>query len=135
MRKLKIGLLIVLTAAVFLACKKSSSGGGNVDEENLVIALDPDPGSTIVQSLGASYPFNILIQSKMPPTGVDIDISCKKESDNTIVFSQKLQTSLSSTAVSINSLPFNEITIATIVVKSKSKPANASTKTFRLVKK
>lgn len=137
MRIIKYSLLILVFIVAGTGCKKSPSGGGGgvINEENLIIAIDPDPGNTIAQSLGSNYSFNILVQSKMPTLGVTIDISCKKESDNTVVFSQSLQSTISLVNATINGLPFNEVCIATINVKSKSTATNTALKTFRVVKK
>lgn len=134
---LKNLLLIFLFAAVSIGCKKGSSGGGGgtVTEDPLSIAIDPDPGNSIAISLGTNYSFNILIQSKMPAQGVSVDISCKKEIDNSVVFSATLQSTTSTVPVIISNLPFNEVTIVTINVKSKSTPTNTASKTFRLAKK
>ena len=137
MRIIKHILLLLVFIAVSTGCKKSSSGGGGgvVNEENLIIAIDPDPGNTIAQSLGSNYTLNILVQSRMPALGVTIDINCKKESDNTAVFSQSLQSTTSPVMATINGLPFNEVTIVTITIKSRSTSTNTASKTFRLVKK
>ncbi len=138
MRVIKNILCILVFIFLSTGCKKSSSGGGGgggVTEENLIIALNPDPGNTIAQSLGSDYSFSILVQSRMPALGVTIDISCKKESDNSVVFSQTLQSTTSPIPVTIIGLPFNEVCIVTINVKSKSTATNTASKTFRLVKK
>ncbi len=134
---LKNVLLILLFAAVAIGCKKGSSGGGGstVNEDPLIIAIDPDPGNSVAISLGSNYSFNILIQSKMPAQGVSVDISCNKEIDNSVVYSATLQSTVSTVPVIISNLPFNEVTIVTLNVKSKSTPTNTASKTFRLAKK
>ena len=137
MRIIKYILLLLVFIAISTGCKKSATGGGGgvVNEENLIITIDPDPGNTIAQSLGSNYTFNILVQSRMPALGVTIEINCKKESDNTAVFSQSLQSTTSPVMATINGLPFNEVTIVAITVKSRSTTTNTASKTFRLVKK
>lgn len=138
MHIIKVSLLILLSITVGMGCKKSSSGGGGgstAKEENLIIAIDPDPGSSFAQSLSINYTFSILVQSRMPASGVIIEISCKKESDNSVVFSQSLQSTITSLSTAINNLPFNEMTIVTITVTSKNTPTNTASKTFRLIKK
>jgi hypothetical protein len=137
MSNLKSVFLFFLFAAISVGCKKGSSGGGGntTNEDPLVIAIDPDPGNSIAVSLGSNYSFNILIQSKMPSQGVSVDIRCNKELDNSSVFSATVQSSASPVPVIITNLPFNEVTVVTIDVKSKSTPTNTAYKTFRLAKK
>ncbi len=103
-------------------------------EENLVIALDPDPGSTTVKSLGASYDFKVIIQSKMPAQGVSVNVSYKKDSDNSVIFSQTLESTTTPVSVTVNNITADVGTV-TVTVTSKSKPANTATRTFKLVLK
>ncbi len=103
-------------------------------EENLVIALDPDPGSTTVKSFGASYDFKVIIQSKMPAQGVSINVSYKKDSDNSVIFSQTLESTTTPVSVTVNNITADVGTV-TVTVTSKSKPANTATRTFKLVLK
>jgi hypothetical protein len=71
----------------------------------------------------------------MPPQGVDVNVTYKKDADNTVVFSQDLQTSASQLTVTINDIPLNETGTVTVNVTSKSKPTNTATKTFKLIRK
>ncbi len=103
-------------------------------EENLVIALDPDPGSTTVKSFGASYEFKVIIQSKMPAQGVSINISYRKDSDNSVIFSQTLESTTTPVSITVNNITADVGTV-TVTVTSKTKPANTATKTFKLVLK
>ncbi len=103
-------------------------------EENLVIALDPDPGSTIVKSFGASYEFKVIIQSKVPAQGVTINISYRKDSDNSVIFSQTLESTTTPVSITVNNITADVGTV-TVTVTSKTKPANTATKTFKLVLK
>lgn len=126
---LYIGILLIT------ACSNKGGGGTSIEEENLVVVIEPDPGSTIARALGATYDFRVVVQSKMPPQGVDINITYRKDSDNSIIFSQTLTTSNATTNVTINNIPLVDIGTVTVTVTSKSKPTNTATKTFKLARK
>lgn len=133
-KKVQFLALLVMVPFLFFYCSKKG-GTTTGQEENLIIAIDPDPGSAVAKALGASYEVKLTIQSKMPPQGVDVTVVYKKDSDNSIIFSQALQTSSSPLTLTINNVPFNDVGTVTIEVKSKSKPANTASKTFKLVRK
>ena len=59
----------------------------------------------------------------------------RKDSDNTVIFSQTLQTTSSPVNFTVTQIPLNEIGTVTVEVKSKSKPTNVATKSFKLVRK
>lgn len=138
MIKSKNVLIFSLIACfIFTGCSKSSSGGGNttVQEENLSISIDPDPGTAVAASLGASYDFKINIKSKMPPSGVKIDIDCTRDSDNSSVFTQSLNNSTSSVNVSVGNLVGGVLCTAKITVTSVSKSSNTASLSFKLARK
>lgn len=133
-----IRFLFLLVAASMMLFSTACNDGGNKPtevEENLVIAIDPNPGSAIATALGATYTFKVTITSKMPSQGVDITTTYRKDSDNTQIFSQTLQTSSSPVNITVTGIPFNEVGTVTVEVKSKSKSTNTATKTFKLVRK
>ena len=138
-------ILLSFFAWVIAACSKSSggSGGGGTPppaaEENLVIALNPDPGSTTtpVRSTSATYSINVVIQSKLPPLGVEVKWTYKKDSDGSIISQSTtpIVGTASPIAITITNLPLNEVGTVEIEVTSRSKATNKATKTFKLVRK
>ncbi len=133
---IKIFALVVFLACCFTDCgKKGGTNPPAPTEENLVIALNPDPGTTVVKSLGTTYDFQVVIQSKMPAQGVEITVVYRKDSDNSIIFSQTYQVTTSPLNVTITNVPQNEIGTVTVTVTSKSKPTNTASKTFKLTRK
>ena len=137
-------LLLSFFAWVIAACSKSSGGNGGgtpppVAEENLVVALNPDPGSTTtpVRSTSATYSINVVIQSKMPSLGVEVKWTYKKDSDGSLISgsSNPITATASPVTVTITNLPLNEVGTVEIVVTSRAKPSNTVTKTFKLVRK
>jgi len=143
MKKIKVITAISLLVCIsFLSCSKSSSGGGGggggggtVTEENLSISIDPDPGITVATSLGAVYDFKINIKSKMPASGVKIDIACTKDADNSNVFSQSLNNSVTPINTSVSNLVAGVLCTVKITVTSVNKPGNTASLNFKVARK
>jgi hypothetical protein len=127
-------LFVSLFSLLLGSCYVDNGDEGMVGEQNLVVALDPTPG-TLVQTLGTTYNFKVLVQSQMPAQGVTVSVVYRQDSDDTIVFSQNYTTTTSPLDVAITNIPFNEVGTVTIVVTSKTKTDNTVTKTFKLVRK
>ena len=119
------------------SCSKGSSGGEDTpasQEANLIISFNPSPAGGLNQTMGATYTFNVVVQSAMPAQGVTIKVDYVKDSGG-LVFSQTQTSTAASIPVTINSIPFNEVGTVTVVVTSVSKPSNTVTRTFKLVRK
>jgi len=131
--------LVLFVFSFFLSTACNDKGGGTtppvVAEENLVISIEPDPGATVVKALGATFDFKLNIISKIPPQGVTITVTYKKDSDNTTLFSQTLQSSSTPVNISISNIPQNDVGTVIITVTSKSKASNTATKSFKLTRK
>ena len=69
-----------LLAAVLLSCLLFSCTPDTPKEEeqNLVITVDPDPGSTVAKAFGSTYTFKLVITTKMPEQGADVTVDFKK---------------------------------------------------------
>ena len=140
--KAAIKLSFVLLFILFqYSCEKSGGSDGGTPtpaEENLVITLDPEPGSTTtpVRVTGATYTFNVVVQSAMPPQGVDVKTEFKKDSDGTTIFQNTTSSATNKTIpVTINNIPLNEQGTVTVTVTSKSKASNTVSRTFKLLRK
>jgi hypothetical protein len=91
--------------------------------------------TTVFAVVGTSQLLNANITSTLPKDGVTIDVSVKKKSDNTVVFASNLSSSAASNPVTVTGLTGGTLCVATIIVTSKSKSTNTSTKTFELAAK
>ncbi len=135
--KIKTFVYVLILSLLIFSCSKN--GGSNPPlppaEENLSIGIDPDPGIGTAKALGASYDFKLLINSKMPSQGVEGTIVFKKEVDNSVISSQNVTGSISPINITINSIALNEVGVVSIDIKSKSKPSNTASKTFKLSRK
>jgi hypothetical protein len=85
--------------------------------------------------VGTSQLMNANITSTLPKDGVTIDVTVRKKSDNSVVFTTSLSSSAASNPVTVTGLTGGTLCVATIVVTSKSKSSNTSTKTFELAAK
>lgn len=137
-RKTKAIAFTLILPLLIVSCSKG--GGDNPPpnppaEENLVISIDPDPGAAGAKALGASYAFKLLINSKMPEKGVEGTVVFRKESDNSLLSSQNIQTLTSPLDITVSNIAVSEVGIVTIDIKSKSKPSNTASKTFKLSRK
>lgn len=134
----KINLLAFILPLLIISCSKGGGGGDNPPppaEENLVIAIDPDPGASIAKAVGANYDFKLKINSKMPNQGVEGTVEFRKELDNSLISSQNISGTTSPINITISSIAFNEVGVVTVNVKSKSKPSNTANKSFKLTRK
>jgi hypothetical protein len=91
--------------------------------------------SAVFPVVGASLAVNANITSTLPKDGVTIDVSVKKKSDNTVVFTSSLSSSTASNPVTVTGLTPGTLCVATITVTSKSKASNSALKTFELASK
>ena len=136
--RIKTAAIVLLFVSMLLGCSKG--GGGNnppppPTEENLSIGIDPDPGADFAKALGATYDFKVLVKSKMPAQGVEGTVEFRKESDNTLISSQNITGTTTPINVTISNIAVNEVGVVKIDLKSKSKPANTTSKTFKLHRK
>jgi hypothetical protein len=141
---------IIALSAIVLSFAGCSKGGDSpsptptpppvvITESDIAFRVDVSGTevnySTVFPVVGTSQALNANITSTLPKDGVTIDISVKKKSDNAVVFSTNLSSSTASNPVTVTGLTGGTLCVATIVVTSKSKPSNTSTKTFELVAK
>ena len=91
--------------------------------------------NTVFPVVGTSLILNANITSTLPKDGVTIDVSVKKKSDNTVVFTSSLSSSTASNPVTVTGLTPGTLCVATITVTSKSKASNSALKTFELASK
>ena len=91
--------------------------------------------SNVFAVVGTSIQMNANITSALPKDGVTIDISVRKKLDNAVVFSSNLSSSAASNPFTVTGLTGGTLCVATIIVTSKSKSTNTSTKSFELAAK
>lgn len=135
--KKNIPLFLILLFSVFITgCKKSTPA--EPAEEDLKLSTNPTIGSEIIGALSENYSFKLIINSKPPKSGVKIEFSVKNDINNTISFTQSLQTSSNSVNaidIQINNLIPGNLYTATLDVTSLSKPTNKAQFVFKIARK
>ncbi|TRZ77524.1 MAG: hypothetical protein D4R94_02700 [Chitinophagaceae bacterium] len=141
-------ILLVALPFMLIACSKGGDSPAPVTPP-VVIVPEADiafkieiPASTeidytkIYGAIGGSQAINVNITSALPKDGVTIDVKVNKDVDNTSVFTNNItSTTAASNAITISSLSPGVLSTATVVVTSKTKSANTSTKTFKIAAK
>jgi hypothetical protein len=126
---------------VLLFAGSCSKGGGETappPEPTLSIATDPNPGGSVATALSATYPFKLLINSAAPSTGVKIDITQTRDLDNTVVFTQSLETTNATTKsvdLSLQNLTPGILYTIKVDVTSKTTATNRASTNFKLARK
>jgi hypothetical protein len=104
-------------------------------EENLVFSIDPDPGSGVAVALSGTYVFKVTIGSKLTTSGVKVDLTTKKDADNSTVDSKSLDSNSPGIDLSTGTLNPGILCTVTITVTSKATPTNTATKSFKVARK
>lgn len=137
----KIFLMFIVAAAVASSCGKPKTPTPTPPnppvevEENIVFTLDPDPGTTTVTALAGTHSFKVNVTSKLPSTGVSIDITTKKESDGSVLESKNIKSTVAANDVSIGTLVSGVLYNVTVSVASQKTATNNATKTFKIARK
>ena len=129
----------VFAILVMMACSKagdtSTPPPAPTPEATIEFSIDPDPGTSIFASLGASQSIAVNISSKLPTTGVTIDVKTTKDSDGTTVSSSSVASNTAKNTVSIDNLVSGVLCTTTVTVTSKSKADNSALKSFKIARK
>lgn len=143
----KIGVLAFAASVFFLAgCSKGGDSPAPtpptpqpVAEADIAFRVDIAGSevnySAVFPVVGTSQLMNVNITSALPKDGVTVDVTVRRKADNTTVFTTNLSSSAVSNSVTVTGLTGGTLCVATIVVTSKTKSSNTSTKTFELAAK
>jgi hypothetical protein len=138
MKKIVVLFGLLMCVCLFYGCKKGGGGGGGnpSNEANLVVEIDPANGTVQAASLG---PFNlkITITSAMPPNGVKIEISSKKDdgSGSAAFFTSSSNTSTGVSNFNITNTPGGVQCLVEVKVTSLSKSSNQWLGSYRYSRK
>ncbi|HUR66240.1 MAG TPA: hypothetical protein VMZ03_07795 [Chitinophagaceae bacterium] len=134
-------MLLICAGAILVSsgCKKNSGGGGGgggTSEANLAVTTNPSNGSVQAPSIGP-FDLAVTITSVMPPSGVKIEVTAKKDDGTNPppFFSQTVNTSVATTLFSITNTPLLTQCIVEIKVTSLTKSTNTWTGSYRYSRK
>lgn len=130
--------LICLGLAVG-SCKKN---GGTAPpppppvEDNIAFSIEPDPGSNIVTSSTATYPYTVKLTSKIPANGIHVDYATQLDTDNANpTFTRESSTTATSYSLTTSNLESGKLYKVTVKVTSQKTSTNTLTKTFKVARK
>ena len=104
-------------------------------EENIVFSIEPDPGTGVAVAIGGTYGFKVNITSKLPGSGVKLDLTTKKDADNSMIDSKSLDSNSPGIDLSTGTLSPGILCTVTVVVTSKTTATNTVTKSFKVARK
>lgn len=139
------GITILMFAIILASCGKK---GGSTPtppsppppppvevEENIAFSLDPDPGSTTATALSGTYSFKVTLSSKMPSSGISIDITTKQDNNGNTIDSKNVKSTVAANDISTGTLTSGVLYNVSVVVTSQKTSTNTSTKTFKVARK
>ena len=139
MRRLLISVFVSAAVVFGLggSCGKGSDPAPNPGEANLQVTLTPPNGSTQPAAPQTTFPLTVTVTSTMPPQGVQIDVSAKKDdgSSDPAFFTASQTTSNPVTNFTITNTPVNVVCIVNVTVTSKTKATNKWIGNFRYSRK
>jgi hypothetical protein len=137
---MKKWFLLSSLGALFLlgviACgKDNGGGGGGSTEDKLVASLTPAVGSVQPPALGPDFSVQVAISSKMPASGVKVEVSAKPEAGGTAFFSTQGNTSAATNNYTITGTPINVASIVEVKITSLTQSTNTWTGSYRYSRK
>jgi hypothetical protein len=106
-------------------------------EENIAFSIEPDPGSTIVSSSTATYPYTVKVTSNIKPSnGIHVDYATQLDTDNSNpTFTRESSTTATSYSLTTSNLESGKLYKVTVKVTSQKTSTNTLTKTFKVARK
>jgi len=127
--------ILFLSMAVFAliaspACKKKK--GNDSNETRLTVQTTPAAGTTDAPAPGPDFPLIVQVTSAMPPSGIKIAVTSKKDGSGGAPFFNFSQNSTSaSNNITIASTPATTTCLVSITVTSLSDPNNVWNGSYR----
>jgi hypothetical protein len=137
--KIKHTIIRIILFSFLLSCSKDNSNQNSSSsespDENISFTIDPDPGSIVAIALSSTYSFKINVTSKITSKGLKIEVITKKESDNSIIESKQLTSTVPNIDVTIETLSPGVLSNVTIIITSGKTASNSLSKSFKVARK
>jgi hypothetical protein len=135
----RISLLLLYCALVITAlssCKKSGGDdtGGGTTEETLSVEISP-AGPVEAAAPGPDFPLKVTLKSKMPSSGIKIDVLAKPDAGGAAYFTTSKTTSSAVSDFIITGTPSGVICTVQVTVVSVIKPTNMWSTSYKYSKK
>jgi hypothetical protein len=134
-----LSIFFISSILISSGCKKGGGGGGGggTNEANLAVTLNPPNGSVQAPANGPNFDLTVTITSTMPPNGVKIEITAKKDDGTN---PPPFFTSTNNTTTSVNNYvitntPATTACVVDVKVTSLTKPTNTWTGQYRYSRK
>jgi len=123
--------LAVIALIATPACKKSKNSSNN-SEARLTVQITPANGTTDAPAPGPDFPLLIQITSAMPPSGIKIQVTAKKDgSADPAFFTSSPNSTMATNNIMIKGTPATVICLVNITITSLSDPTNVWNGSYR----
>lgn len=134
-----LSLFFFSSLLIASGCKKSGGGGGGggTNEANLAVTLNPPNGSVQAPASGPNFDLTVTITSTMPPSGVKIEITAKKDDGTNPApfFTNTNNSSNGTNNYTITGTPATTACVVDVKVTSLTKATNVWTGQYRYSRK
>jgi hypothetical protein len=139
----KFSLFIAALCIFAISCSKGGDSAPTppapkppAQETQVAFSITQDPGTgNILGVVGTAQPINIRVSSAIPTAGVNIEVTVRKDADNSVVFTNTASTIATDNTINITGLTPGVLCTVTVTVTSKSTASNTKLATFKLAAK
>ncbi len=139
----KFKLFIAALTLFAISCSKGGDTAPSppapkppAQESQVAFSITQDPGTgNILGVVGTAQPINIKVSSTLPTAGINIEVTVRKDADNSVVFTNTASTMATDNTINITGLTPGVLCTATVTVTSKSTASNTKIATFKLAAK
>jgi hypothetical protein len=131
MKKIILGLSVLLVFAVTVSCKKKKDGGGDrCGEQEIKVTTTPANGVTDPPQPGTDFPMYVKIET-MPVGGATITVTAKADGSSSPYFTTTIDNALEANNLTITKTPPGVTCIVETIVTSKTCNTNQWKGSFR----
>ena len=137
----KFKLFIVAVSIFAVACSKGGDSPAPTPtptptESPITFSVTQDPGTgNILGVVGTAQTINVRLTSTLPTAGVNIEVTVRKDADNSVVYTTTNSSVVSDNSINITGLTPGVLCTATVLVTSKSTASNNRNLSFKLAAK
>ncbi len=135
MKKIILGLSVLLVLAVTVSCKKKKdSNEGGCGEQAIKVTTSPAINTVDPPAPGTVFPLVVNIET-MPPSGATIIVNAKTENNNNVFFTETREKALASNLFNITQTPPGVSCMVTVTVTSSTCNTNTWSGSYKFTAK